>query len=115
MKTNFNKIPREFTFKDITISDMGKIHLENDELISFVNKNGKECDFVAKSWGFYVCPSVNGRLKNEGFKTALTCNKENRVYVLAVDVDKISEFKDYLDNQEGKLICWLDEWMEPDY
>ncbi len=115
MQTKFKSEPRKFTFKNITISDMGKIHLENDEMISFVNNSGKECDFVQKSWGYYVCPSVNGRLKHEGFKTALTSNKEKRLYVLVVDKDKINEFKDYMKNQNGTFICWLDEWMEPDY
>jgi hypothetical protein len=115
MKTNFNKIPREFTFKNVTLKDLGKIYLEDNELVSFVTKSGGECDFAAKSWGFYVCPSVNGRLKNEGFKTAITCSKEKRVYVLVVATDKIQEFKNYLNDQQGKLICWLDEWMEPEY
>ena len=115
MKTDFKKTPREFTFKNITIKDYGKIHLNNDEMVSFVTKNGKECDFAAKSWGFYVCPSVNGRLKNEGFKTALTCSVEKRLYVFAVDTDKIKDFKNYINDQKIKFICWLDEWMEPDY
>ena len=115
MKIDLKKIPREFTFKDITIKDMGKIYLDDNEMISFIDKNGNECDFAAKSWGFYVCPSVNGRLKNEGFKTALTCSKEKRLYVLAINKDKIDDFKNYLNNQEGKFICWLDEFMEPDY
>lgn len=115
MKTDFKNQPRKFTFKNITINDMGKIYLENDEMVSFQNKSGKECDFTAKSWGFYICPSVNGRLKNEGFKTALTCNKEKRLYILVVDNNKIDDFNNYLKNQGGTFLCWLDEWMEPDY
>lgn len=115
MKIDLKKTPREFTFKDITIKDFGKIYLGDNEQISFVNKSGKEVDFASKSWGFYICPSVNGRLKNEGFKTALTCSKEKRLYVLVVDILKIDDFKKYLSNQGGSFICWLDEWMEPEY
>ncbi len=115
MKTKFKKEPREFTYRDITIKDFGKVYLENNEMVSFVNNLGKECDFVQKSWGYYVCPSVNGRLKNEGFKTALTSNKEKRLYVLAVDKDKIDDFQNYMKNQDITFICWLDEWMKPEY
>ena len=99
MKIKLKDEPRKFTFKDITLSDMGKIHLENNEMVSFVNQSGKECDFVQKSWGFYVCPSVNGRLKHEGFKTALVSNTDKRLYVLVVDKDKIKEFHEYMKDQ----------------
>ena len=115
MKTNFKNKPREFTIKNVTIKDLGKIFLEDDEMVSFVTKSGKECDFTSKSWGFYVCPSVNGRLKHEGFKTALTSNKEKRLYILAVNTDKMDEFQEYMKSQNATFICWLDEWMEPDY
>ena len=115
MKVKFKKEPREFTFKSVTIKDLGKIHLENNEMVSFVNNSGKECDFVQKSWGFYTCPSVNGRLKHEGFKTALASNKEKRLYVLTVDKDKINDFQDYIKSQDITFLCWLDEWMEPEF
>ena len=115
MKIKLRDEPRKFTFKDITLSDMGKIHLENNEMVSFVNQSGKECYFVQKSWGFYVCPSVNGRLKQEGFKTALVSNTDKRLYVLVVDKDKIKEFHEYMKDQNTTFLCWLDEWMEPNY
>ena len=113
MKVKFKKEPREFTFRGVTIKDLGKVYLENNEMLSFVNNSGKECDFVQKSWGYYVCPSVIGRLKSEGFKTALVINKEKRLYVLEVDKDKTNDFQNYLKSQDLTLICWLDEWMEP--
>ena len=115
MQTEFKDQPREFTVKGVTIKDMGKLILEKDEMITFKTDSGKDCDFIRKSWGFYVCPSVNGRLKKEGFKTALTSNKEKRLYILAVEEDKISEFQSYMKSQNAIFICWLDEWMEPDY
>ena len=89
MRVNFKKKPRKFTFRGVTIKDLGKIYLKNNEMVSFVNNSGKECDFAQKSWGFYTCPSVNGRLKTEGFKTALASNKDKRLYVLVVDKNKI--------------------------
>lgn len=112
MKCNFNKTPREFTVKDTVIKDFGKIYLDKSEMISFVTNSGKECDFTAQEWGFYLGASVNSRLKNEGFKVALVVNENNQVYVNAVEKNKINEFKKYLKtNQNSKLVCWLDEWF----
>ena len=115
MRIKLKKKPRKFTFRGVTIKDLGKIYLKNNEMVSFVNTSGKECDFAQKSWGFYTCPSINGRLKNEGFKTALALNKDNRLYVLVVDKDKIHEFHEYMKDQDTTFLCWLDEWMEPNY
>lgn len=112
MKTEFNSYPREFAIKGVTIKDWGKIYLEDNEMVSFKNVSGKECDFTAKNWGFYATPSVNGRLKNNGFKTALVVNETNQIYIMVVDCNKIDEFKNYLKNgQNNKIICWMDEWF----
>ena len=43
----------------------------------------------AKIGGFYSTPSINGRLKNEGFKTALVENLKGQVYVMSVDSERI--------------------------
>ena len=85
METEFKATPRTFEVKGVTLKDCGKIKLDQDEMVSFVTPEGRECDFTAKSWGFYLGPSVNGRLKNEGFKTALTANPDGRLYILAVE------------------------------
>ncbi len=112
MKTEIKGSPREFKVKKFTIKDFGKIHLDNDEMISFVTKSGKEYDFTAKSWGFYATPSVNSRLKNQGFKTALVLNENNQLYVMSVESEKMDEFCAYIkDGQDNRVICWLDEWM----
>jgi len=80
-------------------------------MISFQTKSNKEYDFVAKEWGFYATPSINGRLKKEGFKTALVMNEHKNIYVMAVEEDKIHLFEDYLEKDKQNLICWLDEWL----
>jgi len=113
MKTKLKKEPRVFEVKGCKIKDYGKIYLENDEMVSFVTASGKECDFAAKDWGFYLGPSVNSRLKNEGFKVALVVNEKGQLYVHAVENEKIGDFKKYLKSyQMNRIICWLDEWME---
>jgi hypothetical protein len=113
MKTKLKKKPRVFEVKGHKIKDYGKVYLENDEMISFVTASGKECDFAAKDWGFYLGPSVNNRLKNEGFRVALVVNEQGQLYVHAVEKEKIEDFKKYLkSHQINRIICWLDEWME---
>ena len=112
MNVDLRDKPREFSVKKFTIKDYGKVHLGDDEMVSFVTKSGKEFDFVAKSWGFYATPSVNSRLKNEGFKTALVVNENNQLYIMAVEKEKIEEFLAYTkDGQNNTVLCWLDEWL----
>lgn len=112
MKFNLKNEPRLFNVKKTIIKDYGKFFLGNSEMVSFVTKSGKECDFTAQEWGFYLGSSINSRLKNEGFKIALVVNENNQLYVNAVEKDKIDVFKKYLkNNQNNKIVCWLDEWF----
>ena len=112
MRTELREEPRVFGVKKFSIKDFGKVYLDDDEMLSFVTKSGKELDFTAKSWGFYATPSVNSRLKNQGFKTALVVNESNQLYIMAVEKEKLNEFFDYLkDEQDNRVLCWLDEWM----
>ncbi len=111
MKIDKNDPPRIFQvgLHKITISDCGKIYLEPDEQVTFTTPSGKEHDFAAKSWGFYATPSVNGRLVDQGFKTALVKNPQDRYFIIVVDIEKISEFEDYLRAEESEVIDWLDQ------
>jgi len=111
MKSNLKKEPRKFQVNNTVISDFGNIVLDSDEMISFKTNSNKEYDFVAKEWGFYATPSINGRLVKEGFKTAIINNKYNKTYVMIVDRNKLDDFHRYLKNDNQSLICWLDEWF----
>jgi hypothetical protein len=111
MKTEFLDDPRIFTVKELEIHDYGKIQLEPQEMVSFQTPSGRECDFTATSWGFYLGSSLNSRLKREGFKTALVVNEYNKLHVNAIEIDKIEEFQTYLKENKSKIICWLDEWF----
>jgi len=108
MKTKILKKPRIFSVNEIEIKDYGKIKLEKNELISFVTKSGKEFDFTAKEWGFYVTPSINGRLKKEGFKVAIVKNKFGKIYIMAVEKNMMNVFSKYCINQDEKVLQWLD-------
>ncbi len=113
MKINLYDKPRFFHIKDgdVTICDLGKINLDVDELVSFQTASGNDCDFVAKTWGFYPTSSVNSRLKNEGFKTALVRDENNKLQINVVELEKIDLYKKYLNShiKSKKILCWLDE------
>jgi hypothetical protein len=112
MKFNIKKVPRIFSPKkdnSINISDFGDIFLNPNEQISFVTSTGKRHDFVAKDWGFYSTPSINSRLKIEGFKTALVKNAVGQIYIMTIEVDKLDFFQKYCEIEKQFVIEWLDE------
>jgi hypothetical protein len=111
VKSKIKKSPREFNVNGEIIKDYGKIILEANEMISYKTISGKEFDFVAKDWGFYATPSANKRLINEGFRTALVVNDCNDIYVMAVENNKLDEFKSYLEKEKQIKICWIDKWF----
>jgi hypothetical protein len=98
---------REFLVNGVAIKDQGEVFLDSNELISFVTKTGKKYDFIAKDWGFYASPSLNDRLVKEGFKSALVKNDHGQIYLMAVDIDKIDIFYNYI-KSDHKIIMWLD-------
>lgn len=93
----------------IQIRDCGQAHLEPDEQVTFVTSSGRQYDFAAKSWGFYATPSVNGRLRHQGFKTALVRNEAGLWYVMVVERDRVDDFLEYLAQERQVLGEWLDE------
>jgi hypothetical protein len=113
MKVELTDKPREFAAYGVQIKDFGKVHLAADDMISLVSASGKECDFTAKEWGFYLAPSINSRLRNQGFKVALVRNQQGKLFLNAVEEDKLDLFERYLkSNQDSLVLCWLDEWGE---
>lgn len=113
MKLDLYSAPRVFGVKGHEILDLGKVQLAPNEMLSFQTKTNAEYDFVAKEWGFYASPSINSRLKKEGFKTALVMNEINNIYIMVVEENKLELFKIYLkENQNNRVICWLDDWFK---
>jgi 2-polyprenyl-3-methyl-5-hydroxy-6-metoxy-1,4-benzoquinol methylase len=112
MKVEYKKPPRKFKVgkeEAIEISDCGEIHLSENEMVTFVNPQGKRYDFTAKNWGFYATPSINIRLKDEGYKTALVRNSQGRFFIMVVDENKVAAFRKYLSKDNQTLVVWLDE------
>ena len=106
MKIKILKNPRLFKVNNIEVKDFGKIKLATNEMVSFVTKSKKEYDFTAKDWGFYVTPSINGRLKKEGFAIALVKNKLGKTYIMAVEKEKIKIFNKFCTNKKKKVLKW---------
>jgi len=112
MKVDLKDPPRSFKQgKDyeVTLKDCGTVSLDPDEQITFISDDGKEYDIVRKDWGYYGTPSVNGRLKKFGFKTALVKNENEMIYVMIVEKDKIEQFNKYISKSKQEVIQWLDE------
>jgi len=113
MKTDFLQEPRVFYVLEGSraIKDFGKIKLDPREMISFQTESGRECDFTATEWGFYPTPSVNRRLKAQGFKTALVRYDQDKLQINVVEEDKMADFEAYLSLHDPapKVVLWLDE------
>ncbi len=104
--------PRKFRVglkNQFEISDCGCIRLNSDEQVTFMTERGREYDVTAKPWGFYATPSVNGRLKRFGFKTALVRNSKGQYYVMIVEPEKIDAFNEYIKEEKQTVVEWLDE------
>ena len=102
-----NKIGRFFTVgKNIKIKHVANIKLNNNEQLTFLFKES-QFDFVKKNWGFYATPSINYRLKKQGFMSALMKNKSQRIYLVVVHKTKIKQFRKYCKIHKQMIVKWL--------
>jgi len=109
MEARLKTPARHFTAAGIRIADCGDIVLAADEQVTLVTEQGRRHDFTAKNWGFYATPSINRRLKAEGFKTALVRNGAGAIFVMVVAEDRRREFDAYCREQCQVVLEWLDE------
>ena len=104
--------PRKFSVgleNQITIKDCGQVILSEDELVTIKQNTNNGYDVVSKSWGFYATPSLNGRLKELGFKAALVENSQGKIFIMLVDKNKLGDFNNYLLIEKHHVVKWLDE------
>ena len=104
--------PRSFRVgprADIELEDCGRIELDPNEQVTFRTAAGAEYDVVAKAWGFYATPSVNGRLVTFGFGTALVKSADGKRFVLLVEQTCRPEFEAYLAENTLTVVAWLDD------
>ena len=88
---------------------MGILQLDCNEQISLANETGSSYEVISKEWGFYATPSINGRMKSYGFKTALVINSKGQRYIMAVIEDRLTDFNEYLSATNQKVEKWLDQ------
>lgn len=108
MKIRELEPPREFQTGSVWIRHCATINLEPDEQVTFVTPDGREYDVVRKGWGYYATPSLNGRLRRQGFRSALVCNSQGKIFLRLVEQERVEAFRTYLARQEETLLCWLD-------
>ena len=112
MEFKEKKIPREFVAGEImriSLKDCGEIALAPNEQITFTTETGGEYDVARKDWGFYATPSMNGRLRTCGFKSALVKNSQGRYYIMLVEEGKMAQFLHYIEGDNQTVVEWLDE------
>lgn len=112
MKIKHNEPPREYSVGHggkVIIKDCAHIVLSDNEQITLKTDRGGEYDVVRKDWGFYATPSINGRLADNGFKTALIKNRYGKFYIFLVEETKESEFNHYIQIEDLTFCGWMDE------
>jgi len=93
--------------KSVKLAHVADIILEEDELITFKSKENKEYDFVCKEWGYYATPSINKRLKKNGYKAALMKNQNDEFFVVIVEIEKIKLWEKYNKEEEQLFVNWI--------
>jgi hypothetical protein len=91
----------------IKINHKANIFLNENELITFKSKRGKELDIVQKKWGYYL-PSINSRLLDHDYKVAYVTNTlDKKNFLLIVDQKKIKMFRSYIKSNYLKFKKWV--------
>jgi hypothetical protein len=113
MKFKETNPPRTYRIgaqNQVEIADWGRLHLNPDDQITMTTERGAEYDIARKDWGFYATPSVNGRLKDFGLRTALIKNRgTGRYFVLLVEVGEEAAYEEYCAIENLQTIAWLDD------
>ena len=76
--------------------------------MTFLTANNLEYDVVRKDWGYYVTPSLNGRLADNDLRAVLTKNQFGNFYVLLVEKGHEGEFHLYLEQESMSIVAWMD-------
>lgn len=101
--------PRKYQVRSVEISHCANIQLKSDELVTFTTCSGKQYDVMKKSWGFFATPSINDRLKNFGYKTALIKDSNGKRFVCLIEEEMVEEFCNYVKHDRGTIEGWLSD------
>lgn len=110
MKVYKRKKPRTFLVSEknrIFLKDVGKVSLNDNENLTISSTDKKNYEICRKNWGYYATPSINVRLKKNGFRTVLV-KQNKKLFILIVDNKKIKMFKRYIKLENYKIVKRLD-------
>ena len=93
--------------KNVHLEHVADIVLGDNEVVTFKQDNNKEYDIVRKEWGYYATPSINKRLKRNGYKAAFMENKYGDNFIVIVEVNKIRLWENYNKEEEQTFIKWI--------
>lgn len=113
MKISKIKPSREFEvgISRIKLKHTADIELDDNEMVTFRNKNNLEYDVTKKNWGFYATPSLGGRLKNKGYNALIMRNKKTRqCYIVIVENGFEDEFQTYCREENQEILTWLNDF-----
>lgn len=112
---NINEVdpPRSFDVgvSGVTLKHCADVRLCPDEMVTFVSPDGHEYDVVRKAWGYYATPSIDERLRVNGFRVALVHNSvSGRLYIVLVEEAQIAEWEQYSRLENLKVVSWLSDF-----
>lgn len=81
--------------------------MSNNENLTISSKDKKNYEICRKNWGYYATPSINFRLKKNGFRTLLV-KQNKKLFVMIVDNSKRKLFEQYIKLENYKIIKRLD-------
>jgi hypothetical protein len=99
----FEERSREFEVAGVPLVHVADVSLEPNEFVTFDGG----LDVTRKDWGYYATPSLNGRLRENGLRAALVLGG-GKLYLLLVEEGAEPAFERYLDEQELRVVAWLD-------
>ena len=102
---NFEVGHRDHTIK---LSHVMNLTLAPDEQVTLITERGGELDICRKDWGYYATPSLNGRLKEFGYKCCLV-DSGGKKFIHIVEEDNLECYHEYLAEHNIKIVAWLDE------
>jgi len=103
--------PRRFNVGNapVELRHTANLQLSPDELVTLLSPDGRELDIVSKNWGYYLTPSLQGRLKRNGMRGALMRNIVTRqLFVVVVYLEETESWRAYMSEEDQELVMWLD-------
>ena len=110
MKVIKKNPPREFEVGfecKRLIKDCGFIEMKSNDQVTFTTESGGQYDVTRKDWGFYMGPSLNGRLSSFKFRSVLVKNRLNYFFMLLMESGFEESFQKYLEEEQLSIISWM--------